>query len=304
MHFSKKENQKMKKIYSDVLSFHIIGYVFLFILAIACVLPFVLVVSGSLTPEQHIYEHGYRLWPKEVSFDAYKIILSSPDTIGRAYIVSMGVTFFGTAGSLFISSMTAYVLSRKEFQYRNHFAIMIYFTTIFTGGMVPMYIWMVNFLNLKDNYLAIIMPTFLTAWNILLLRNFIKSIPEEVIESAQMDGAGHFTIYSRIILPLAVPGLVTIGLFISLHYWNDWAQARLFIEDPDMFTLPYLLYNTINRFDALSRTVAGSGIPMPDMPTQSLKLAIAIISIGPMVFLFPILQKYFIKGLTVGAVKG
>ena len=294
----------MKKIYSDVLSFHIVGYTFLIILALACLLPFILVLSGSLTPEQDIYEYGYRIWPKNVSFDAYTIILSSPDTIGRAYIVSIGVTFFGTAGSLLISSMTAYVLSRKEFRYRNQCAILIYFTSIFTGGMVPLYIWMVNFLSLKDNYLAIIMPTFLTAWNILLLRNFIKSIPGEIIESAYMDGANHFTIYSRIVMPLSIPGLVTIGLFISLHYWNDWAQARLFIEDPDMFTLPYLLYNTINRFAALSRTVAGSGIPMPDMPTQSLKLAIAMISIGPMVFLFPLLQKYFIKGLTVGAVKG
>jgi putative aldouronate transport system permease protein len=180
----------------------------------------------------------------------------------------------------------------------------IYFTSIFTGGLVPTYIWMVNFLHLKNNYLAIIMPTFLTSWNILLLRNFMRSIPNEVVESAKIDGANDFTIYARLILPLAVPGLVTIGLFISLHYWNDWAQARLYIEDPNMFTLPFLLYNTINRMEALSRTVSGAGIPLPDMPTQSLKLAIAIVSIGPIIFLFPAMQKYFIKGLTVGAVKG
>ncbi len=294
----------MKKIGSDVLSFHIVGYFVLVLLAILCLLPFELVLSGSLTAESEIYNEGYKLWPDKMSFDAYEIILRSPNTIGRAYLVSTGVSLFGTLSSLFVTALSAYVLFRKDFRYRNQFALFFYFTSIFTGGLVPMYIWMVNYLHLKDSYLALIMPTFLTSWNILLLRNFMRSIPEEIIESAKIDGANDYTIFSRLIMPLAIPGLVTIGLFISLHYWNDWAQARLYIEDPKMFTLPYLLYSTINRFEALSRTVASSGIPLPDMPTQSLKLAIAIVSIGPIVFLFPALQRFFIKGLTVGAVKG
>ncbi|MFP4443221.1 MAG: carbohydrate ABC transporter permease [Spirochaetia bacterium] len=294
----------MKKIQTDILSFNVTGYIFLFIFAALSLLPFLLVLSGSLTQESEIYNTGYKLLPDNISADAYKILLRSPDTIGRAYIVSMGVTLFGTVTSLLVTSLTSYVLYRKDFAYRHIFAMFIYFTSIFTGGLVPTYIWMVNFLHLKNTYLAIIMPTFLTSWNVLLLRNFMRSIPDEVVESAKIDGANDFTIFIRLILPLAVPGLVTIGLFISLHYWNDWAQARLYIEEPRMFTLPFLLYNTINRMEALSRTVSGSGIPLPDMPTQSLKLAIAIISIGPIVFLFPAMQKYFIKGLTVGAVKG
>lgn len=294
----------MRKLQSDLLSFNLVGYGLLFFLALICALPFWLVLSGSLTGETEIYTSGFKLWPRQVDLEAYRILLRAPDTIVRAYVVSMGVTLFGTLGSLLISSMTAYVLYRKDFRQRNIVALFIYFTSIFTGGLVPLYIWMVNYLHLKDTYLAIILPAFLTSWNILLLRNFMKSIPEELVESAKIDGAGDFTIYARLILPLSIPGLATIGLFISLYYWNDWAQARLFIEDPDKFTLPFLLFNTINRFEALSRAVAGSGIPLPDMPTQSLKLAIAIISIGPLVFLFPALQRFFVKGLTIGAVKG
>jgi putative aldouronate transport system permease protein len=286
------------------MSFAGVGYIFLVGLAILCVLPFWLILSGSLTAEHEIYTEGYRLWPSEVSFEAYSVLLRSPETVLRAYAASTGVTVLGTLASLLVTSMTSYVLFRKDFQYRNQVALFIYFTSIFTGGLVPIYIWMVNYLHLKNTFLAIVFPSFMTSWNILLLRNFMRSVPDEVIESAKIDGANDFTIYARLVMPLAVPGLVTIGLFISLYYWNDWLQARLYIEDPRMYTLPFLLYNTINRFEALSRTVSGSGVPLPQIPTQSLKLAIAVVSIGPIVFLFPALQRYFIKGLTVGAVKG
>lgn len=288
----------------DVASFHVLGYTFLVVAAAACLLPFLLVVSGSLTAERTIYTEGYRLIPAEISTEAYTILLRSPNTIGRAYLVSTGVTLAGTLGSLLVTALTSYVLYRKDFRYRNYYALFVYFTSIFSGGLVPTYIWMVNYLHLKNTYLAVILPAFLTSWNILLLRNFMKSIPDEVVESAKIDGANDFVIFARLVLPLSIPGLVTIGLFLSLHYWNDWFQARLYIEDPKMFTLPFLLYNTINRFEALSRTVADSGIPLPEIPMQSLKLAIAVVSIGPIVFLFPAIQRYFIKGLTVGAVKG
>lgn len=294
----------VRRVQSDVLLFNIIGYGLLAVAAVACLLPFLLVFSGSLTPEADIYTEGYKLIPSRISGDAYRLLFRSPDSIGRAYLVSTGVTLAGTLSSLLVTSLTAYVLYRKDFRYRNVFALFVYFTSIFTGGLVPTYIWMVNVLNLKNTYLALIMPTFLTSWNILLMRNFMRSIPDEVVESAKIDGANDFVIFARLIIPLAIPGLVTIGLFISLHYWNDWVQARLYIERPEMFTLPYLLYNTVNRFDALARIVAGTGIPVRDLPLQSLKLAIAIVSIGPIVFLFPAIQKYFIKGLTIGAVKG
>ena len=289
---------------TDEISFAAVGYVFVIGLALICILPFWLILAGSLTAESEIYTEGYKLWPSNFSLDAYSVLLRSPDTILRAYGVSTGVMVFGTLSSLLVTSMTSYVLFRKDFTYRNQVALFIYFTSVFTGGLVPTYIWMVNYLHLKNTLFAIVFPAFVTSWNVLLLRNFMQSVPDEVIESAKIDGAGDFTIYSRLIMPLAVPGLVTIGLFISLYYWNDWLQARLYIEDPDLFTLPFLLFNTINRFEALSRTVSGSGVPLEQMPSQSLKLAIAVVSVGPIVFLFPALQRFFIKGLTVGAVKG
>jgi len=289
---------------TDEISFAAVGYVFVIGLALICILPFWLILAGSLTAESEIYTEGYKLWPSNFSLEAYSVLLRSPDTILRAYGVSTGVMVFGTLSSLLVTSMTSYVLFRKDFKYRNQVALFIYFTSVFTGGLVPTYIWIVNYLHLKNTLFAIVFPAFVTSWNVLLLRNFMQSVPDEVIESAKIDGAGDFTIYSRLIMPLAVPGLVTIGLFISLYYWNDWLQARLYIEDPDLFTLPFLLFNTINRFEALSRTVSGSGVPLEQMPSQSLKLAIAVVSVGPIVFLFPALQRFFIKGLTVGAVKG
>jgi len=294
----------MKHRSTDEMSFAVIGYIFVIGFAVICILPFWLILAGSLTAESEIYTEGYKLWPSEFSLEAYSVLLRSPDTILRAYGVSIGVMVFGTIASLLVTSMTSYVLFRKDFKYRNQVALFIYFTSVFTGGLVPTYIWMVNYLHLKNTLFAIVFPAFMTSWNILLLRNFMQSVPDEVIESAKIDGAGDFTIYARLIMPLAVPGLVTIGLFISLYYWNDWLQARLYIEDPNLFTLPFLLFNTINRFEALARTVSGSGVPLEQMPSQSLKLAIAVVSVGPIVFLFPALQRFFIKGLTVGAVKG
>ena len=200
--------------------------------------------------------------------------------------------------------MSAYVLTRKEFKYRKWFSLFFYFTILFSGGLVPTYIWIVRYLHLKNTIFALILPMFITAWHLLLLKNFMLNVPAEIVESAKIDGANDNTIFHKIYIPLSTPGLVTIGLFKSLYYWNDWFQARLYITDRDLIPLQYFLYNTLNLVRFLSNSAGEAGISLLELPSESLKLAMAVVATGPIVLLYPFVQRFFIKGLTLGALKG
>jgi putative aldouronate transport system permease protein len=284
--------------------FQIIAYSIITIFSIFCLLPFWLIVSGSITSENEIISEGFKLWPNAVSFEAFKAVFSSPEQIISAYGVTIGLTASGTIVGLFITSMAGYVLARADFKYRNPLAFFIYFTTLFSGGLIPWYILMVKYLDLKDNYLAMLLPLLVSAWNIILMKNFMKSIPDSIIESARIDGAGDFKIYARIIMPLAVPGLATIGLFLALGYWNDWFSASLFMTTDSKFPLQYLLYKILASAAVLKTSVANNISVNVAPPTETLKMAVAVIATGPIIFLYPFVQKYFVKGLTLGAVKG
>lgn len=285
--------------------FNIIGVIFVSLFAIYCFIPFVLVISGSLTSEDIIIKHGYGLWPRQFSTEAYALILARPGSIIRAYGVTVLVTFSGTAAGLFLTSMTAYVLYRKDFKYRNKFAFFFYFTTLFNGGLVPFYILMVRYLHLKNNLLSLIIPGLLGVFNLLIMRNFINgSVPDSLPESAKIDGAGDFRIFISIVFPLLKPALATIGLFIALQYWNDWVQAMLYMENEKLYPLQYLLYRMIANITYLSRAVSEGGIDMPDLPQNSTKLAMTVVATGPIILLYPFVQKYFVQGITIGAVKG
>lgn len=290
---------------NSTIAFNTVGYIFLGLFSIFCLLPFLLILSGSFTSEASIHIDGYRLIPKEFSLDAYKSVFTMPQKIGKAYLVTIGVTITGALLGLFFISMAGYVLQRKDFKYRNKISFFIYFTTLFNGGLIPWYILIVKYLHWKNSYLALIVPGMIGAWYIILMKNFMKSVPDSIVESAKIDGANDFSIYIRLIMPLSIPGLATIGLFLALGYWNDWFMAMLYITSQERYPLQYFLYNILNSSEFLRSSVSKQISSLNfEVPTESFKMATAIIVTGPIVFLYPFIQKYFVKGLTVGAVKG
>ncbi len=299
----KKNTGKIKKS-GYTISFNIIAYAFLTIFAIICVLPFILILSGSLTDNSTIVREGYGLWPKKFSLEAYKLILGNPTDILNAYQVTIFVTAMGTGVGLLLTTLTAYVLSRKEFKYRNRISFIIYFTTIFGGGLIPWYLTISKILHLHGSLTALWLPGVLSSYNIILMRTFIKgSVPDEMSEAAKIDGAGHITIFAKIVLPVLGPALATIGLFLALGYWNNWLSSSLFINDTTKYMLQFYLYNLLNRAQAIRDLALSSGIVL-EVPSESTKLAMTIIVTGPIILLYPFLQKYFVSGITVGAVKG
>ncbi|MHA6529864.1 carbohydrate ABC transporter permease [Paenibacillus sp. BAC0078] len=288
----------------ETIVFNIIGYTLLTLVSLICLIPFWLIVAGSFTDELEIISKGFQLFPDTVSFEAYKSVFSTPEQIYRAYGVTIGVTIAGSLLGIFLTSMAGYVLSRKDFAMRNGISFFIYFTTLFSGGLIPWYILMTKNLGLKDSYWALILPPLMSAWNIILMRSFMKSIPESIVESAKIDGAGDFKIYQRLILPLSTPGLATIGLFLALGYWNDWFNANMFITTDSKYPLQFLLYKILSSAAVLQTNngayLAANVVP----PTETLKMAVAVVATGPIILLYPFVQRYFVKGLTVGAVKG
>ncbi|MHB9293349.1 putative aldouronate transport system permease protein [Hollandina sp. SP2] len=284
--------------------FYALSYTLITIIALVCLVPFILLVSGSFTSEQAIRFSGYSFLPKDFTLEAYQVIFKYPQKVARAYGVSILITLLGTLGGLFLITMTAYVISRKSFKYRNAISFFFYFTTLFNGGMVCTYIFYIRYLHLKDSLLAIILPGMFNIFYLLIMRSFISAIPAALIESAKIDGAGEFKIFTRIILPIIPSGLATIGLFMALGYWNDWYNAMLYINTPEKYPLQYMLYDLLMRTQALSQIAGQVGIRVESLPTQSLKLAMAVVATGPIILLYPFVQKYFIAGVTVGAVKG
>ena len=283
----------------------VFAYSFLIIFSLLCLLPFLVIISGSFTKESAILEKGFSLIPPEFSLDAFKAVFAIPKNIINAYIVTIFVTTVGTFLSVFLSTLAAYVLQKKDFKYRNFFAFYFYFTTIFSGGIVPWYILMTQYLHMKNNILALILPGVFNVFNLIIIRSFISSsIPSAIVESAQIDGASEWHIFFKLILPLSKPILATIGLFTALGYWNDWFNAMLFIDKQSLMPLQYYLYKMLSQISMLRTLVA----QVPQMtavtpPEESFKMAMTVITIGPILLLYPFVQKYFVTGIMIGAVK-
>lgn len=288
----------------DVITFNIIGYVILTLMALLCVIPFYLIVVGSFTKESEIIQKGFSLFITEFSLEGYKYLIANPGVIARAYGNTILVTAVGTGISLFITSMTGYVLQRRDFQLRNGFSFFFFFTTLFSGGLVPWYILCTRYLGFTNKYYALILPLLFSVWNMIISKSFMRGIPDAITESAKIDGANDFTIYIRLILPLSIPLLATIGLFTALAYWNDWYHNMLFIRDEEMYMLQYYLQQILGSVDALRRVAEKSGHDIPQLPMESMKMAMTIIVTGPIILLYPFVQRYFVKGLTIGSVKG
>jgi putative aldouronate transport system permease protein len=282
-----------------------LGYIVISIFALCCLLPFLLILGTSFTTESAIKKFGFNFWPKEFSTFAYKIVFENPDIIVGSYVVTILITVVGTAVGLFLVAMTGYALQRPDFGYRNGISFFIYFTTLFSGGLVPFYLLVTQYLSLKDNYMAVLLPGLLSPFLIIMMKSFVRSIPHAITESAKIDGAGDFTIFIRLILPMTTPALATIGLFIALGYWNEWYNSMLFLSpNMDYRPLKLFLYNVVTSADFVRNSAAASNVSLRDVPLESMKMATAVVATGPVILFYPFVQRYFIKGITVGAVKG
>jgi len=275
---------------------------------IACVLPLIIVFSASITDEKTVTMYGYSLFPRELSLEAYKYIFKDIMVILRAYGVTVLVTVVGSALSLITIALYAYPISRKDFKYRNVFTFIVFLTMLFNGGLVPWYMVYVNVLHIDDTIMALILPYLMTPLYVLIMRTFfMTTIPDGIIEAARIDGAGEFQTFVWIVLPLAKPVLATIGLFNILTYWNDWYAPLLFINNEKLFNLQYLMYRVDKAIIYLSNnagSINNATQIMANLPTQTARMAMAVVAIGPIILAYPFFQKYFVEGLTIGSIKG
>ncbi len=282
--------------------------ILLTIMALMCVIPFIFVFIISITDENTLAMNGYQFVPEKLSLYAYKYIVSAGDNILRSYGVTIFITVLGTIIGLLLTGTYAYALSRKTYAYKKFFTWVITIPMLFSGGMVANYLIVTRFLHLGDTIWALILPLCLNSYNIIVLRTFFKtSIPDAVVESAKIDGASEWRLFFQIVIPMALPGLATIGLFLTLAYWNDWFNAMMYLNTDDFIPLQYLLIRIESSIDWLASNKSMMGVDgitaAANLPKETIKMAIVVISTLPIIFAYPFFQRYFVNGLTVGAVK-
>ncbi len=280
---------------------HLLILLFVGVICVTWLIPLVMIVSGSFTEESTLVDTGYQLIPPKFSVEAYRWLWNDPSMLLNAYGVSLVVTIGGTCISLLITAMLAYVLSRREFKLRGLFTFIVFFTLLFNGGLVPYYINMSRVLGLKDSLGALILPYLVMPFYVLLLRTYFSTLPRDLFDAAKVDGAGEWRIFFQIAVPLSTPALATIGLFSMLQYWNDMYQALLFIENQHLYPLQFTLYKLLVNTQMLSDLAMQSGQPVPHL---SVTMAMAVIAIGPVIVAFLFVQKYFVRGITLGGIKG
>ncbi|AET57454.1 carbohydrate ABC transporter permease [Paenibacillus terrae] len=277
------------------------------VFAFLCVFPFLFVVIISLTDEKTLARDGYRLLPAQWSLEAYRFIFRTSDTLLRSYGVTIAVTVIGTVISLILISLYAYAISRKSFRYRRFFSIFAILTMLFNGGMIPTYMVVSQLLGLKDTIWALILPLAMNAFYIMILRTFYStSVPDAIVESAKIDGAGEFYTFLKIVLPLSLPGLATIGLFSTLGYWNDWFNALLYIDNPNLVPLQSMLMRIESSIQFIQQNSQNSSMSLAalqSIPQDTSRMAMVVLATLPIIFAYPFFQRYFVQGLTVGAVK-
>lgn len=277
----------------------------LIVITFIFLVPLLVVISASFTDEVALTKYGYGLWPAQFSTDAYRYILLNPAQVVRAYGVTATVTAVGTVLGLFIMSLLAYAMSRQDFKWRRPLAFFVFFTMLFNGGLVPTYILITQYLKLRDTLAVLIIPYLVVPWFVFLLRTYFQTLPKEFIESAKIDGASEWQIYSRIVVPLSVPAIATVGLFLILMFWNDWWLALLYINEPGLYPLQYLLYAILRNAEFLSSNQSASAmLGSVQVPLQTIRMSMAVVAMGPVAVAFVFLQRYFIRGITLGGIKG
>ena len=280
-------------------------YIVFIILCAMIIFPFWLLVSASLSDSAVLASKGYQVWPKPIDFSAYAYVFKNPQQILRAYGVTAVYSIATMVLGVLLMAMIAYTLSRPKLRGRGVINFYLYFTMLFGGGLVPTYIVVAKFLHLNNTIWVYILPMLINPWYVFMIRTFFRGIPEEIIESATIDGASEYRIFFRMILPLSKPVLATVALFTFLTGWNDWNTALIYITDDKLYSLQYLLQSIMENINQIKQNqMAASMSGMKDIPTETVRMAMAIVVAGPALFVFPFFQKYFVKGLTVGSVKG
>jgi putative aldouronate transport system permease protein len=277
-------------------------------LSLACVLPVILVIIVSFTDNASLINVGFSFFPEKFSLNAYDTLFMDLSTIVRAYMVSIGITVAGTIISVLFMALYAYPISRGDYPYRTFFTFFLFFTMLFNGGLVSRYLVYTQVLDLRDSYISLILPLLIVPFNVIIMRTFFQTtIHPALIESARMDGAGELRTFIQIVLPLSLPVLATMALFSTINYWNDWFNALLFIRTEDKYPLQYLMIRVLNDVQYIKNNVllaAQNPELVKNLPSESLQMAMAVVGMGPILLVYPFFQKYFVKGLTVGAVKG
>lgn len=275
------------------------------VFSLACIFPFAFVLILSFTDEKSLAVNGYRLFPEKWSIHAYEYLFQNGAQLLQSYIVTIIVTVLGTLISVTVIALYAYGISRSSFKYRKFFTFMAFFTMLFNGGLVPTFIVVTQVLHLKDTIGALILPMVMNAFFIIIMRTFFKGLPDGIIESGKIDGASEFQIFYKIVLPLSLPGLATIGLFCTLGYWNDWFNALLYIDSPDLVPLQSMLMRIESNMAFILQNANNSGMGMAaaSLPQETTRMAMVVLATGPIVLAYPFFQRFFIQGLTVGSIK-
>ena len=276
--------------------------VFLMLMVIY-ILPFVCLVSSSFTDETALIQNGYSLFPSEFSLEAYKAVFRTPMKMIKAYGVTITFTLAATFLSTVVMSLLAYPLSRPNFIWRKQLNFFVYFTMLFSGGMVPSYLLIRNVLHIDDTILVYILPGLVSAYYVMIIRTSYRAIPDELVEAAKIDGARELYICFKVIIPLSKASIASVAFLFLVEKWNDWMTSMLYIRNPDLYSLQYLLQKLLREADAL-KNYPGLGMSSELIPTETLRFAMAIVAAGPVLVIFPCFQKYFTKGMTLGGVKG
>jgi putative aldouronate transport system permease protein len=281
--------------------------ILLAVFTILCIFPFIYVIIISLSDEKTLAKNGFQIIPEKWSLDAYRYLWTMKDQMIQSYMITILVTVLGTIISVLMISFYAYAISRKQFLYRKFFTFIAFFTMLFSGGLVPFYIVVTQFLHLKNTIWALILPLAVNAFYILIMRTFFqRAVPESVLESARIDGASEWRIFFQIVVPLSLPGMATVALFSTLGYWNDWFNALLFIDNPALIPLQSLLMKVENNLEFIRQNALTSGQQegiLNSLPQDAAKMAMVVISTLPVAIAYPFFQKYFVRGLTIGSVK-
>ena len=286
---------------------HIVLNLIMILVCAAIIYPFLIIIGASFQTQQDIMHNGYSMIPKEATLDTYKAIFANPSSLVNAYKVTIMTTVIGTIIGVYLAGTCGYVISRKTYRYKRILSLYIFFGMLFSGGMVASYIWTTNGLHLKNSFWVLILPYTASVWNILLMKGYMSSIPDEMIESAKVDGAKEIMIFTKIVVPVPKPAIATLSLLYALQYWNDWMLPMLYIDDAHLVNLQYMLQKILKNMEYLNSADAiqyGGATVGQNIPTLGMRMAMCLLAAGPMMFVFPFFQKYFVKGLTIGSVKG
>lgn len=282
----------------------VLNIIFAFMCALI-IYPLLMVVAVSLSNEADVSKYGYLLIPKAIDTTAYEYVFKNPMRVVNAYKVTAIFSFLSMGLSVLLMAMIAYPLSNRRFRVRKQLNFFLYFTMLFHGGLVPTYILITKYLHLGDTIWVYIFPSLISPWYVFMMRTFFSDVPEEMLDAVKIDGGNQFVSFFRFVLPLSKPVLATVALFMFLSKWNDWNTSMLYINNPDLYSLQFLLQDIMQNISLLqSNEMAGMMLNMEDIPSETVRMAMAIIVAGPALLVFPFFQKYFTKGLTVGSVKG